>query len=156
MPDKELLVFVNGEEIGSLIQRETGRLSFIYNEEWRNTTDSFPISLSMPLTQKRHDGPPIENHVWGLLPDDPGTRAEMARQEGVSARTPFAMISAYGNDTPGAVQIVPSGKASEVMEQKGKLVRISAKDLAALLEAPNLFWWSGMIALGSTTASKFR
>jgi serine/threonine-protein kinase HipA len=57
----------------------------------------------------------------------------MAKREGVSARSPFAMISAYGNDTPGAVQIVPPAKAKEVRQQKGKLVPISQKDLAEFL-----------------------
>jgi serine/threonine-protein kinase HipA len=133
MPDKELLVFINGEETGSLIQRETGRLSFVYDEAWRNAIDSFPISLSIPLAQKQYDAGPVQNYVWGLLPDDPETRAEMARQEEVSPRSPFAMISAYGNDTPGAVQIVPPTKAEEVREQKGKLVRISEEDLAKFL-----------------------
>ena len=133
MSDKELLVFINNEEAGSLIQRENGRLSFIYDEGWRNTIDSFPMSLSMPLTQKRYDSAPIENYVWGLLPDDPQTRAEMGRREGVSPRSPFAMISAYGRDTPGAIQIVPPDKSQEVRQQKGKLVRISEKKLAEFL-----------------------
>ncbi len=91
------------------------------------------MSLSMPLTQKQYDAGPIESYIWGLLPDDPQTRAEMARRENVSPRSPFAMISVYGNDTPGAIQIVPPAEAEEVREQKGKLVRISEKDLAEFL-----------------------
>jgi serine/threonine-protein kinase HipA len=47
--------------------------------------------------------------MWGLLPDNDITLDRWARRFQVSARSPFALLSAMGEDCPGAVQLTPSG-----------------------------------------------
>jgi HipA-like protein len=49
---KELRVLLSDNEIGSVHQNKYGRLTFTYDDEWRERIDSVPLSLSMPLTQK--------------------------------------------------------------------------------------------------------
>jgi hypothetical protein len=44
----ELIALANGREMGSVIYRNA-RLSFIYEESWRQDGRSYPLSLSMPL-----------------------------------------------------------------------------------------------------------
>ena len=73
-------------------QNQHGRLTFTYDDEWREHIDSVPLSLSMPLTQKEHGPKPTENYIWGLISDDPRTRDEMAKRQGVSPRNAFALM----------------------------------------------------------------
>jgi len=129
---KELRVLIAGGEIGSVFQGAHGRLRFVYDNVWQNTIDSYPLSLSMPLTQREHERAPIENYIWGLLSDDPETRAEMARREGVSPQSAFALVMAYGEDLAGAVQMVPPEQLDKLARKQG-LARISEKRLAEFL-----------------------
>jgi HipA-like protein len=48
----ELIALANGREMGSVIYRNA-RLSFIYEESWRQDGRSFPLSLSMPLASAK-------------------------------------------------------------------------------------------------------
>ena len=47
--------------------------------------------------------------MWGLLPDNDITLNGWARRAQTSARNPFALLAAMGEDCPGAAQLVPPG-----------------------------------------------
>jgi serine/threonine-protein kinase HipA len=130
--DKELRVLLSDNEIGSVHQNRHGHLSFTYDDEWRSRIDSTPLSLSMPLTQKEHGRKATENYLWGLISDDPQTREELAKRKGVSPRNAFALLSAYGEDSVGAVQIVAPDRIPELEGRKG-MTRISERRLAEFL-----------------------
>lgn len=116
---KELRVLISDEEVGSVHQNKHGRLSFTYDEDWRQRSDSLPLSLSMPLAQKEHGSEATENYIWGLISDDPQTRDEMAKRQSISPRNAFALMSKYGEDTVGAVQIVAPDRIGELESRKG-------------------------------------
>ena len=103
---KELRVLISDEQIGSVHQNPQGRLTFTYDDIWRQRLDALPLSLSMPLTQGEHGSKVTENYIWGLISDDPQTRDEMAKRKGVSPRSAFALMANYGEDTVGAIQMV--------------------------------------------------
>ena len=46
---KELIALLDGRETGRVVRDNRGKLTFIYNEQWRNAADAYPLSLSMPL-----------------------------------------------------------------------------------------------------------
>jgi len=129
---KELRVLISGDEIGSIHQNAHGRLTFTYDDDWRQRIDSLPLSLSMPLTQKEHGPRTTENYLWGLISDDPQTREQMAKREGVSPRSAFALMSKYGEDTVGAVQMVAPDRVAELVGRKG-IRPIGEKRLAEFL-----------------------
>jgi HipA-like protein len=58
---KELRVLVADDQIGSVFQKETGKLAFVYDDDWRTRIDNYPLSLSMPLTQREHTGSAVAN-----------------------------------------------------------------------------------------------
>lgn len=66
---RELIAIIEGREMGRVTRDKTGKLSFIYNEEWRNASDAFPLSISMPLALSEHGNAKIDPFIWGLLPD---------------------------------------------------------------------------------------
>ncbi len=137
---KELRVLVIDEEVGTLTLSK-GRINFIYDEAWRQGVDSFPLSLSMPLTASAHSGAPIENYLWNLLPDREQTLMEIARLYGVSYQNPFALVAKLGRDLPGAVQIVPPDEIEEASKREGvRLVSEAALAdfLRRLVQSPSL------------------
>ena len=48
----ELIALANGRKMGSVVYRNA-RLSFIYEESWRQDGWSYPLSLSMPLASAK-------------------------------------------------------------------------------------------------------
>src|SRR6266478_1810809 len=107
---KELVAIIEGREMGRVTRDKTGRLSFTYNEQWRNAADAYPLSISMPLALSQHGNAKIDPYLWGLLPDNEMVLDHWARKFHVSARNALALIACVGEDCAGAVQFVrPEG-----------------------------------------------
>jgi len=103
---KELHVLMDNRRMGRVRQRDNGKLSFAYDEQWRNSETSYPLSLSMPLALSEHPHDKIDAFLWGLLPDNEGTLNRLGRDHHVSPRSAFALISAVGEDCAGAEQFI--------------------------------------------------
>ena len=103
----ELVVLLGGREVGR-IRAQRGKLTFIYEQAWRQTEGAYPLSLSMPLAAAEHGSDVVEAFLWGLLPDNEQVLDRWARKFHVSARNVFALISNVGEDCAGAVQFIPS------------------------------------------------
>jgi serine/threonine-protein kinase HipA len=102
---KELVVLLEGLEVG-IARQVRGKLTFSYNETWRASRDSYPLSLSMPLTAKDHPHSAIEPFIWGLLPDNDQVLRSWAQKFQTSPRNAFDLIGYVGEDCAGAVQFV--------------------------------------------------
>jgi serine/threonine-protein kinase HipA len=102
----ELVTLLDGKEVGRVHNGTRGRLSFVYDEEWRKAPEAYPLSLSMPIASKEHGRSVVEAFLWGLLPDNEQVLARWAAKFQVSARNVFALISHVGEDCAGAVQFV--------------------------------------------------
>lgn len=146
MTDKILHVLINEKDVGRILQRSTESYSFEYLPEWQANARHVPLSRSLPVQQQRHSTKPITNFMWGLLPDNARTLEEWSRRFQVSARNPFALLAAVGQDCPGAVQIVgPNTDFS-----RGESIRrLTRKDLEERIRALNTN--SGAGRLGSDT-----
>jgi serine/threonine-protein kinase HipA len=115
----ELITLLGGKEFGRVHSDNSGRLSFVYSEAWRQASDAYPLSLSMPLAASQHGRAVIEAYLWGLLPDNEQVLSCWAAKFQVSARNVFALISHVGEDCAGAVELFttaerpscPSGSA---------------------------------------------
>src|ERR1017187_8049401 len=55
----QLVALANGREMGSVIYRNA-RLSFTYEDSWKQDQGSYPLSLSMPLAAGEHGHAKIE------------------------------------------------------------------------------------------------
>ena len=105
--ENSLDVRLSGLHVGVVTQAEGGQLKFEYDEEWREGRIQIPLSLSMPLAERAHRHDRIAAFIWGLLPDNELILQRWAAQFQVSPRSPFALISAVGQDCAGAVQFHP-------------------------------------------------
>jgi serine/threonine-protein kinase HipA len=128
----ELRVLIDETEIGSLFQEKGGQLRFVYDSEWRNRVDAIPLSLSMPLTGSEFGHKTVTPFLWNLLPDREATLRQIADEHGISARNPFALVGARGEDLQGAVQIVPSERIPHLRKRE-RIVRVSEAQLHDVL-----------------------
>lgn len=132
----EQLVVLLGEREAGRLNRSKGRLSFVYNDDWRARADAFPLSLSMPLGAADHGHGPVEAFLWGLLPDNQAVIDRWARQFQVSAKNPFALIAAVGEDCAGAVQFVRPERLEALQSGGGDEIEwLEETDVAARLRA---------------------
>jgi serine/threonine-protein kinase HipA len=112
---RELMVLLAGELIGTVSQDARGDLRLAYAPEWRNRSDSYPLSLSMPLATRTHGDDAVRPYLEGLLPDSKDVIDRWARMFHTSARNPFALLSHMGEDCAGAVQIVRPERLDEML-----------------------------------------
>ena len=108
---EELYVFC-GERVMGRVVRDPRRnkLVFRYEQAWQSDPDSFPLSLSMPLTAGEHPHDVIESFLWGLLPDNDGVLRRWGTRFQVSSKNAFALLSHVGEDCAGGIQFVRSEK----------------------------------------------
>ncbi len=104
MTDRTLIALLDGESAGRVLRDRNGRMTFVYEERWRQSSDAYPLSLSMPLAAAEHAHARIDAYLWGLLPDNANILDGWARRFRVSARNPFALLAHVGEDCAGAVQ----------------------------------------------------
>lgn len=130
---RALDVYLDGVPIGQVEQTPQGALSFNYHDDYRHSAEATPLSLSMPLGVQRHASKPVRAFLEGLLPDSVPARARWARQYGVSANNPFALLVHVGRDAAGAVQILPSGEdSSDAARLFGDVEWLTDDDFAAM------------------------
>jgi serine/threonine-protein kinase HipA len=85
-----LVVLLDGKQAGHVHGGVQGRLTFVYDDQWREAKDAHPLLLSMPLAAKEHGRSIVEAFLWGLLPDSERVLDRWAARFHVSARNVFA------------------------------------------------------------------
>ena len=129
----ELVVLLGGQQAGTVRQLPTGRLEFSYDKSWQWRSESYPLSLSLPLTRAIHDDEAIRSFMEGLLPDNPAVLDRWARSFHVSPRNAFALLSHMGEDCAGAVQFVPEHRLPALSQKQGGFEPLGEVEIAARL-----------------------
>jgi serine/threonine-protein kinase HipA len=133
---KELIALLDGRETGRVVRDNRGKLTFTYNEQWRNAADAYPLSLSMPITLAEHPNAKIDPFLWGLLPDNEIILASWARKFHVSARNAFSLIAYVGEDCAGAVQFVQPARLNAILGAAAPPIEwLDEKEIAKRLRA---------------------
>jgi serine/threonine-protein kinase HipA len=131
----ELVALLDGKEIGRVHNDARGRLTFVYDDDWRNAPDAYPLSLSAPLAAREHRPSVIQAFLWGLLPDNELVLGRWATKFQVSARNVFALISHVGADCAGAVQFIAPERLEAITSGKqDKVEWLGESDIAKRLQ----------------------
>src|SRR5690554_15854 len=88
-----LIVAMNGIEVGVLILARSGAMTFRYLPEWFNRGGARAISLSMPLSLSEYRGEVVYNFFDNLLPDSEDIRARMQARFRLGTRHPFDLLA---------------------------------------------------------------
>ncbi len=102
-------VYIGSNKIGNYARSSNGTISFRYVPDWISSDKAFPISLSMPLSDRIWSGVSVSSFFAGLLPDDPTIRDKIATREHTDSSEPFDLLSAIGRDCIGALRFIPEG-----------------------------------------------
>lgn len=133
---RELIAMLDGREAGRVVRDNRGKLTFTYNEQWRNAADAYPLSLSMPIALAEHPNAKIDPFLWGLLPDNEVILGNWARKFHVSARNAFSLIAYVGEDCAGAVQFVQPTRLNTILSAAAPPIEwLDEKEIANRLRA---------------------
>jgi len=113
-----LVIWMNGERVGTWHVGRSGRHQLDYAPSWRAAPRSRPLSLSLPFTaDNRLEGRAVRNYFDNLLPDSDGIRKRISAQFRTQSTDAFALLQAVGRDCVGAVQLLPPGITPEGFDQ---------------------------------------
>jgi serine/threonine-protein kinase HipA len=130
-----LIALHNGERLGKIEQNAHGNFNFTYDAKWLASSDSMPLSLSLPLAASTHHSNAVENFLWGLLPDNEMTLRRWASTFQVSARNPLGLLARVGEDCAGAVQFMqPERLAKFAKGAHDKIAWLSEVEIACRLK----------------------
>lgn len=105
MGSKTALVYYNGIKAG-VLQKTAGGYVFEYDQTYAEAPGARPVSLAMPLDQKRFEAPKLFPFFEGLLPEgwllDITTKALK-----IDKQDQFELLLHIGKDTIGAISIIP-------------------------------------------------
>ena len=102
-------VYVGSSKVGKYFREPSGATSFRYDPEWLSSERAFPISLSMPLSDRVWSGEAATNYFDGLLPDDRTVREKIAAREHAESAGIFDLLAVIGRDCVGVLRFVPEG-----------------------------------------------
>ena len=107
--ERVLDVYVGSSKVGRYSRALSGATSFRYDPDWLSSERAFPVSLSMPLSDRVWSGEAVTNYFDGLLPDDRTVREKIARREQAESAGVFDLLAVIGRDCVGALRFVPEG-----------------------------------------------
>ena len=108
-------MFLNGQPAGILQLSDSAALSFTYYHDWLLSKHAIPISLSLPLREKPHQGVAVMTCLENLLPDNQEIRERIATLVCAKGTDAWHMLEKIGRDCVGALQFV-SGENSDIPE----------------------------------------
>ena len=106
---RALDVYVGSSKVGNYSREPSSATSFRYDRDWLSSERAFPISLSMPLSDRVWSGDTATNYFDGLLPDDRAVREKIAALEHAESAGIFDLLAVIGRDCVGALRFVPEG-----------------------------------------------
>ena len=102
-------VYIGTSKVGQFAHAPGGATSFRYDPAWLSSDRTFPISLSMPLSDRIWSGEGPTSYFDGLLPDDRTVRGKIAAREYAESAGIFDLLAVIGRDCVGALRFVPEG-----------------------------------------------
>lgn len=135
MSAQELVALLEGTVAGRILRDSRGRLRFVYEDEWRRAPESYPLSLSMPLTAAEHGHATIEAFLWGLLPDNDRVIDRWAR-DFHAGKNAFSLLTHVGEECAGAIQLAPPDRVDDMRRaRRGAVQWLDEDDIARRLRA---------------------
>ncbi len=98
-------VYIGSSRVGKYSRAASGSESFRYDPDWLSSERAFPVSLSMPLSDRVWTGDNASNYFDGLLPDDRTVRETIAVREDIDSAGIFDLLAVIGRDCVGGTAI---------------------------------------------------
>ena len=109
-----LHVFMNDRAVGVLTKYPGGETIFVYDPGWLEWEGAMPVSLSLPLQERGHNGAEVIGFFDNLLPDSNAILKGIAERVGAAGIDAYSLLSAIGRDCVGALQFIPEGEEADI------------------------------------------
>ena len=123
MSAQQLAVLMSGETAGHVTRPATRRgrsLVFTYDDAYASGPAAVPLSLSMPLKQRRFAGARVRGWMAGLLPGHSRVLKHWAAKHGAASVEPFDLLATkVGLECAGAVQFCDPETTAAVSRSGG-------------------------------------
>jgi len=111
MEPKKASVYYNGKKAG-VLQRTAAGYIFEYDQEYAAAPGARPVSLAMPLNQRKFEAVKLFPFFEGLLPE--GWLLKITSKAlKIDKENKFELLLHIGGDTIGAVSIIPDKDVKE-------------------------------------------
>lgn len=97
-------VYYESFVLGHIHIKNTGNLTFQYDDRWLATKGNFPLSVTMPLSADIYPDQIITPWLANLLPEEQQLLT-LSRTLGLSSTDALAILREIGGDTAGAISI---------------------------------------------------
>ncbi len=97
------------EPAGVLFRDTNGALAFTYSPALLASTDAYPLSLSLPLTDEPYADVVTRAFFGNLLQERDGALTSVMEREGLSRADIAGLLLHLGKDCPGAISVLPFG-----------------------------------------------
>ena len=67
-----LTAYLDGRRVGWFTQRDSGDVALEFDPAWQRDAGRLELSLSLPKSRRRHEGPAPGNFLWNLPNPDGG------------------------------------------------------------------------------------
>lgn len=111
--DRTLVVLMDGIPLGEVYEDRSRGVRLRYDPAYSSTPGAVPLSLSMPLSARRHNTSVLSPWMDNLLPDRPEVLTRWRREFRVPNQSAFALLRHVGEDVAGAAQFVRSDRVDE-------------------------------------------
>jgi serine/threonine-protein kinase HipA len=134
---KEVYIFLLENYVGTLLEEDSGYLSFHYSEEWLHNPVAYCISLSLPLSHRVYSDQETRAFFSALLPDD-RVRTKIAQELGISSENDFALLEILGGDCAGSVSLQKNLKLKTANKKAKELNEQQIQNILGLLKTKPL------------------
>jgi len=95
-----LNIFLNDRHLGRLSKEASGAIAFVYDRDYLAWENAIPVSLSLPLRERRYTGAPVAAVFENLLPDADAIRRRIAEHVGAAGTDAYSLLSEIGRAVP--------------------------------------------------------
>jgi serine/threonine-protein kinase HipA len=126
---KSLYVFYENQRVGVFSRDENLMSSFSYDEQWKVSKNSFPLSLAMPLSEKTFSNKITLSFFENLLPEG-DVRDVLERDHNIHGS--FEFLEKFGQDCAGSV-VITSDEAFSYHPSALNMKQINIEDIYAAI-----------------------
>ncbi len=117
----KLYIYFENQKVGTLTRNEDLVYSFSYEDSWRNSKNSFPLSLAMPLEQSEFQNKVTLSFFENLLPEG-DLRKTLENDHHIKGT--FEFLEHFGQDCAGAFVITKDDAFATSMADSSELVEV--------------------------------
>lgn len=125
---KTLSVYYSQQKIGNLTVADDLQYQFAYANEWLKADNAFPLSCSLPLTDKPSSHQIAYAFFSNLIPEG-DLRDKLAKQLGLSEQNDFGLLEIIGGDVAGAISLYTEPEISFLLKTPASQNKLTLKQL---------------------------